>query len=108
MATFTGSAFQIGKGAEPLLVFGKGVVSLMPQVAWQFKPDTPEVSVEGWAQGAALRFGKGRVALFGEAAMFTAQLAGPQRTRVGMNSPDAPQNAQLLLNVLHWLTGKLK
>ena len=108
VATFTGSAFQIGGGAEPLLVFGKGVVSLMPQTAWQFKPDTPEVSVEGWAQGAALRFGKGRVALFGEAAMFTAQLAGPQRTRVGMNSPDAPQNAQLLLNVLHWLTGKLK
>ncbi len=108
VATFTGSAFQIGQGAEPVLVFGKGVVSLMPQVAWEFKPDTPEVSVEGWTQGATLRFGKGRVALFGEAAMFTAQLAGPQRQRVGMNSPDAPQNAQLLLNVLHWLTGKLK
>jgi hypothetical protein len=91
-----------------VLVFGKGVVSLMPQTAWQFTKETPEVSVEGWSQGAVLRFGKGRVALFGEAAMFTAQLAGPQRTRVGMNSPDAPQNAQLLLNVLHWLTGKLK
>lgn len=108
VATFTGSAFQVGAGAEPVLVFGKGVVSLMPQTAWQFTKETPEVSVEGWSQGAVLRFGKGRVALFGEAAMFTAQLAGPQRLRVGMNSPDAPHNAQLLLNVLHWLTGKLK
>jgi hypothetical protein len=108
VATFTGSAFQVGAGAEPLLVFGGDVVSLMPQVAWQFTKETPEVSVEGWAQGAVLRFGKGRVAFFGEAAMFTAQLAGPRRTRVGMNSPDAPQNAQFLLNVIHWLTGTLK
>ena len=108
VASFTGSAFQVTGDAQPIMVFGKDVVSLMPQVAWQFKPDTPEVSVTGWAQGATLRFGKGRVALFGEAAMFTAQLAGPNRLRVGMNSPDAPQNAQFLLNVLHWLSGKLK
>lgn len=107
VATFTGSAFQIGEGAEPLLVFDERVVSLMPQVAWQFTPETPEVSVKGWAQGATLRFGKGRVALFGEAAMFTAQLAGPNRTRVGMNAPEAKQNPQFLLNVLHWLSGKI-
>jgi hypothetical protein len=105
--TFTGSAFQVDAGAEPLLVFGKGVVSLMPQVAWQFTEQTPRVAVEGWYQGAALRLGKGRVALFGEAAMFTAQLAGPNRSPVGMNAPDAPHNARFLLNVLHWLTKKL-
>lgn len=108
VATFTGSAFQVGPGAEPLLVFGKGVVSLMPEVAWKFTEQTPRVPVEGWYQGAALRFGKGRVALFGEAAMFTAQLAGPNRSPVGMNSPNAPHNAQFLLNVLHWLTKKIK
>ena len=107
VATFTGSAFEVGPGAEPLLVFGKGVVSLMPQVAWQFTEQTPRVPVEGWCQGATLRFGKGRVALFGEAAMFTAQLAGPNRSPVGMNSPQAPQNAQFLLNVVRWLTKKI-
>jgi hypothetical protein len=106
VTTFTGSAFRVGPGAEPLLVFGKGVVSLAPEVAWQFTEGTPRVEVEGWCQGAALRFGKGRVALFGEAAMFTAQLAGPNRARVGMNSPLAPQNAQFLLNVLRWLAKK--
>jgi hypothetical protein len=36
--------------------------------------------------------------------MFTAQLAGIQRLRVGMNAPEASQNHQLLLNIMHWLT----
>ena len=108
VATFTGSAFRVERGAEPVLVFGPEVISLEPTTAWQFTPETPKVDVKGWYQGATLRHGKGRVAVFGEAAMFTAQLAGPQRNKIGMNSPDAPQNAQLLLNVMHWLTGKLK
>jgi hypothetical protein len=107
VATFTGSAFKLNKGARPLLVFKPSVISLMPEVAWQFKPDTPRVPVEGWFQGAVFRFDKGRVAVFGEAAMFTAQLAGPNRTPMGMNSPVAPQNARFLLNVFHWLSGLL-
>jgi hypothetical protein len=108
VATFTGSAFQVESDTvEPLLVFGKGVVTLMPQVAWQFTPETPRESVEGWYQGATMRYGKGRVALFGEAAMFSAQLGGPNRTPLGMNAPEAKQNPQLLLNVLHWLSEKL-
>jgi hypothetical protein len=45
--------------------------------------------------------------VFGEAAMFTAQVAGPDRVPVGMSSPHAPQNARYLLNVLHWLGGTL-
>jgi hypothetical protein len=49
--------------------------------------------------------GRGRVAVFGEAAMFTAQLAGPERTPVGMNDPAAARNAQLLLNLMRWLAG---
>jgi hypothetical protein len=109
VATFTGSAFRVGdERAEPLLVLPSQVVSLTPEVAWQFTPETPRLAVGGWLQGAVLRFGKGRVALFGEAAMFTAQLAGPDRRPVGMNSPDAPHNAQFLLNLVRWLTGKLK
>ena len=107
VATFTGSAFRVEKGGEPVLTFGPNVISLEPQVAWQFTEQTPKVEVKGWWQGATVKHGKGRVAVFGEAAMFTAQLGGPQRNKMGMNSPDAPQNAQLLLNVLHWLTGKL-
>ena len=47
---------------------------------------------------------RGRVALFGEAAMFTAQRAGPELAPVGMNAPAAAQNAQLALNLVRWLT----
>ena len=108
VATFTGSAFKIeGGDAEPLLVLRPQIVSLEPETAWQFKPETKRLPVGGWYQGAVLRYGKGRVALFGEAAMFTAQLAGPNRTPAGMNTPVAAHNPRFLLNVLHWLSGKL-
>jgi hypothetical protein len=50
-----------------------------------------------------MKVGKGRVAVFGEAAMFSAQLDGP-RQPMGMNAPGAEQNHQLLLNVMHWLS----
>jgi hypothetical protein len=107
IATFTGAAFRVDRNAHPLLVFGPAIISLMPRVAWDFRFDTPRISVGGWYQGAALRFGKGRVAVFGDATMFTAQLRGPGRVPLGMNEAVAPQNAQFLLNVAHWLSGLL-
>jgi hypothetical protein len=42
----------------------------------------------------------------GEAAMFTAQVAGPQQFRAGMDSPFAARNYRLLLNIIHWLDGR--
>jgi hypothetical protein len=104
VATFTGSAFRAGRDVTPVLTFQPGIVSLMPKTAWAFSADTPRQDVGGWLQGAVFERGKGRVAVFGEAAMFTAQLAGPQKRPMGMNAPGAAQNPQLLLNVLHWLT----
>jgi hypothetical protein len=106
--SFTGQAFRVtARDADPLFTLGRGTVLLLPQVAWQFSPLTPRLGAEGLLQGAALRHGRGRVAVFGEAAMFSAQRAGPQRAPMGMNDPRAPQNVQFLLNVVHWLTGVL-
>jgi hypothetical protein len=104
VATFTGSAFKPPKDAIPVLVFGAKSVSFLTKKVMEIKPDTPQIPIEGWCQGAVLKIGKGRVAVFGEAAMFSAQLAGPQQMPVGMNSPAAKQNHQLLLNLMHWLT----
>jgi len=104
VATFTGSAFKPPKDAIPVLVFGASSVSLETKRAPGITPDAPEVRIEGWCQGALLKVGRGRVAVFGEAAMFSAQLAGPRQIPVGMNSPEARQNYQLLLNAMHWLT----
>ncbi len=104
---FTGQAFRLDARGQPLLTLGPNTVLLMPQVAWQFSKLTPAISASGMLQGAAIGSGKGRVAVFGEAAMFSAQLAGPDRLPAGMNDPTAPQNAQFLLNVVHWLSGLL-
>ncbi|HVF48276.1 MAG TPA: hypothetical protein VNA17_11980 [Pyrinomonadaceae bacterium] len=108
VATFTGSAFQADGDVQPLLVLGPTVVSAITTTAGQITKDTPRVPVGGWYQGAVLRSGRGRVAIFGEAAMFSAQLAGPDKRPMGMNNPIASKNPQFLLNVMHWLSGKLK
>jgi hypothetical protein len=104
VATFTGSAFMPPKDAAPVLVFNGNYESLAPDTAWQFTAATAREPLDGWCQGAVMKAGGGRIAIFGEAAMFTAQLAGIQRLRVGMNAPEASQNHQLLLNVMRWLT----
>lgn len=103
VVSFTGSAFRPPAGAIPLMTFAPGFVSLESKEPFKFDAATPRVPVAGWSQGALLTVGKGRVAVFGEAGMFTAQLAGPQARPFGMNAPAASQNAQFLLNVAHWL-----
>jgi hypothetical protein len=104
VTTFTGSAFKPPKGATAVLVFGAGSESVERKEGEGAKPETLRVPIEGWCQGAVIRVGDGRVAVFGEAAMFSAQLGGPKREPMGMNAPGAEQNHQLLLNVMHWLS----
>jgi len=102
VVTFTGSSFQIEGAGQGMLVLGPNVVSYVEE------NDPNPLPVEGHLQGAVLTVGKGRVAVFAEAAMFSAQLAGPERRAMGMNAPSASQNVALLLNVVHWLTGVLE
>jgi hypothetical protein len=108
VATFTGSAFKVDKGDALLTFVNPQAYVVTPRVFGQPPDnDTPRIPIHGWLQGAVLRIGKGRVAVFGEAAMFSAQVTGPGRLPVGMNAPIAKQNAQFALNVLHWLSGVL-
>jgi hypothetical protein len=105
--SFTGQAFR-APAAEPLMILPANFVLLMPRIAWQFGPETPKIASGGWLQGAVMRVESGRAAFFGEAAMFTAQVTGPERRPMGMNAPGAEQNAQFVLNVMHWLAGLLE
>ena len=107
VSSFTGSAFRTIVPVDTLMRLPPTTLVLMPNVAWQFSRLTPRLAGAGMLQGAVLTHGRGRVAVFGEAAMFSAQVAGPQRNPMGMNNPTAPQNARFLLNVLHWLSGAL-
>ena len=105
IATFTGQAFKIPDDANPILTFNKNYVNMLPETAWDFDEKTTKYNVEGWSQGAYKTYGKGRIVVFGEAAMFSAQLAGPRKRKMGMNNKVAPENYQLLLNIIHWLDG---
>ena len=107
VTSFTGQAFRVDPGidAQPLLVFPDGYSVHLPRVAWELTDSTPRVPAAHLLQGVLVRHGRGRVAAFGEAAMFTAQLAGPQRVPVGMNHPAAAQNGRFALGVLRWLAG---
>ncbi|MEP6794934.1 MAG: DUF4350 domain-containing protein [Saprospiraceae bacterium] len=108
IVSFTGQGFKIPADATSILTFDENYNCLMPDTAWVFTDSTPRINMKGWSQGAYLKYGKGRVVVFGEAAMFTAQLSGAQHSKVGMNSEKAPENFQLLLNIVHWLDGKLE
>lgn len=104
VATFTGQAFQIPATAKSLLTFENHYEILLPDTAWRFNAGTKRISAGGFSQGAVLEYGKGRIAVFGEAAMFSSQLKGKNKEPFGLSSPDAKQNQQFLLNLIHWLT----
>jgi hypothetical protein len=97
VVTFVGSAFRPPAGSDVLLVLPAGATSFAPSVSPNESPRitlaTPRTPVGGWAQGAVLRMGRGRVAVFGETGLFSGGPAGDNRV--------------FILNVLHWLTGQL-
>ncbi len=105
VASFTGSAFRAGPGFEPLLVLPPDTESWLTVAAGDFTDDTPREDVGGWLQGGVQVVGRGRIAVFGEAAMFTAQVArdGETEVRFGFIAPEARDNQQFLLNVARWL-----
>lgn len=109
VTTFTGQAFRLDPtiDAESLLVLPEGSILLLPEVAWEFSESTPRIQADYLSQGAIVRHGRGRVAAFGEAAMFGARLAGPNLIPVGMNAPEARWNQRFAINVMRWLSGAL-
>ncbi|GAB3911951.1 hypothetical protein GCM10028803_54420 [Larkinella knui] len=106
IATFTGQAFQIPPKAVSLLTFDEKYQVLLPDTAWVFHQTTPRMPIKGFSQGAISEYGKGRLAVFGEAAMFSSQLKGKDKIPFGLKSPDAGQNLAFLLNLIHWLDRK--
>ena len=122
VVAFTGQSLTGPENAEPLLLLGPSAFDhpsptaeqaarVNPSSAWRSavvgRPTTP---AGGRAQGMALRVGKGRVVVLGEAAMLSAQAAfnaqGDRVAIAGMNVPGLG-NRQFALNILHWLSGAL-
>jgi hypothetical protein len=122
--TFTGQSLVVPDGATALLKLSAdareaaNTDDLNAEAAARTPggtgtPGARSVSVAGRAQGLALTFGKGKVVIFGEAAMFSAQVVTLPRGdrqvtfKAGMNVP-GNDNRQFALNVLHWLSGLLQ
>jgi len=105
-----GTGFIVPSNAHVISVLGNEYSIYLPQQVSQIKrplPDTiPHISGRGLVNGAYLKFGKGRIVIFGDGAPFSAQLQGIKSEKRGMNHPMATQNAQFLLNIVHWLDGK--
>ena len=105
IVSFTGSAFYFFSGrGDSLMVLAARHASAHAEgrVAVR-RTRRPTSTAEAFFRAPHLSTGKGRVAMFGEAAMFTAQRKGAESVPMGMNAPEASQNPQFILNVLHWL-----
>jgi hypothetical protein len=103
---FTGQSLTVPKNATVLLkISNEATESFDPEDQRKVAEGIPaRTKPEGRSQGIAMPFGKGRVAVFGEAAMFSAQVATIDRQsfKVGMNVPGT-DDRQFALNVMHWL-----
>ena len=107
VASFTGSAFEAKIPCTPVLTLDSGFVMYMTETAMEFDDSTKTSDAEGLLQGAVAEIGNGRVAVFGEAAMFTAQIAmleNGEQFSFGMSRPVASQNLPFLRNIMRWLS----
>ncbi len=102
----TGHGFDFPSDATPILLFKESSYILLPDTAWQFHRGTPRIKAVGMSQLAYKKYGKGRVVIAGEAAMFTSQCyGGLSFKKGGMSASTAKDNYKLLLNLIHWLDG---
>ncbi len=106
IVAFTGQSLSVPKAGAALMKLGNEAVEVATREELQDFASGKRVgkSVAARAQGIAMAFGKGRVAMFGEAAMFSAQVAGSgaQASKMGMNA-EGNDDRQFALNVMHWL-----
>ena len=101
--SFTGESLSVPAGATALLILPADALGVLKRDdidTLAHGGTVPGMRIGGRAQAIALPFGRGRVVVAGEAAMFTEQ-DFPWADRVGLTSED---DQQFALNVLHWLT----
>jgi hypothetical protein len=107
VTTFSGQAFRLlsETDATPLFHLADDSYVLFPSDPQNLGDHEPRIQGVELLQGALVRYGSGRVAVFGEAALFTAQVQRQKGSQpAGMNHPDAPHNARFLLIIMGWLS----
>lgn len=110
--SFTGQSLTGPPGAATILALSDSSLDAMVTFAerdliGRGLPRERMKSAAGRAQGLAFARGRGRVVVLGEAAMMSAQRAGPDGSfLMGMNVPGI-DNRQFAINVLRWLARRL-
>lgn len=110
VVTFTGQSVRGPRGSTLFLRHGASATTREAharvdakgsegQVVVEYGAEKP---VEGWGQGLAMAYGRGRVVVLGDAEVLSAQLAGTKK--IGMNAGNN-DDRQLALNIVHWLSG---
>lgn len=99
--TFMGQSLSVPPGATALLV----LADTARDYPSRNSPENAARRVTGRAQAVALEYGKGRVVIFGEAAVLTAQAAGrgSDPFRFGMDWAGS-DDRKLVLNTMRWLS----
>lgn len=132
ITTFTGHSFDAeevtGTTLHPILWFGEGPYTVLTEAQdAYFGPDAnssnqntlvsllttgdlpdfvvPVVDATEKLQAAIVEYGSGKVAFFGEAGMFTAQIAADGSTKMGINNTQAEHNWKFILNLMRYLDG---
>ena len=105
--SFTGQSLSVPSGGSALLILPADAIEVADPTAiaaLRQGGTVPGLRVGGRPQAVALGFGKGRVVVAGEAAMFSAQVfhfPDGQSERLGLGAQD---DERFALNVLHWLS----
>jgi hypothetical protein len=100
IVSFTGQLFDTPAEATKIMIADDRFTIHLTQKAWNFE-GAEQVKGSGKCQLAYMKYGKGKIVVAGEAAMFTAQINHGEK--VGMNSAKAKNNYKLLLNLVGWL-----
>ena len=99
---FGGQAFIPAEGASNLLTIPQGWSAVFSYRIQAELTSAPRIDASGMSQGATLEYGKGRIAVFGEAGAFTAQILDGS-DRFGFNSREGAGNPDFVLATLRWL-----
>jgi hypothetical protein len=107
--TFSGQSLKGPQGSWQLLRFSEKATKSNNGNQLAQKNDEQNNGLDprsavGECQGVALKFGKGRVVVMGEAAELSAQIiGGSPPDRFGMNVPGC-DNRKMAINIIHWLS----
>ncbi len=109
LAADVGSAFRLPAYAFSLITFGPTILSLEPEVSWEFDSETARRRVTDWSQAGVIEVGKGRVAVLGDNFLFIAPaFLAPGHWESEKDAEFGIHNAQFTLNLLHWLSRHLE